>query len=53
MSLFAAISGGNDWMTYGQVLRDGPGEVYFLIFMLLGALRELAFRGKRHVGHAK
>jgi len=31
-ALWAAISGGNDWMYYGQLLRmNGDGEIYFLI----------------------
>lgn len=33
VTLFSAISGGNDWMNYGSVLRLGPGEVYFVIFV--------------------
>ena len=33
VSLFAAVSGGNDWMTYGVILRRGPGEIYFMIFV--------------------
>merc|ERR1712072_1479377 len=34
VSLFAAISGGNDWMTYGELLRQvGRGsQFYFMIF---------------------
>ena len=33
VSLFSAVSGGNDWMNYGSILRAGPGEVYFLVFV--------------------
>ncbi|CAE7291341.1 SCN4A [Symbiodinium natans] len=33
VSLFCSVSGGNDWMTYGEVLRLGPGEVYFTLFV--------------------
>eukprot|EP00929_Paragymnodinium_shiwhaense_P042708 TRINITY_DN22061_c0_g1_i1.p1 TRINITY_DN22061_c0_g1~~TRINITY_DN22061_c0_g1_i1.p1 ORF type:complete len:715 (+),score=195.15 TRINITY_DN22061_c0_g1_i1:224-2368(+) len=33
VSLWCAISGGNDWMLYGELLRALPhGEVYFLLF---------------------
>eukprot|EP00931_Biecheleriopsis_adriatica_P052993 TRINITY_DN30932_c0_g1_i1.p1 TRINITY_DN30932_c0_g1~~TRINITY_DN30932_c0_g1_i1.p1 ORF type:complete len:602 (-),score=120.26 TRINITY_DN30932_c0_g1_i1:131-1936(-) len=39
VSLFAAITGGNDWMTYGKVLMslshdegDPSGALYFIIF---------------------
>ncbi|CAK9012373.1 Sodium channel protein 1 brain (Sodium channel protein I brain) [Durusdinium trenchii] len=33
VSLFSAISGGNDWMFYGMMIRDGPGEIYFVVFL--------------------
>ncbi|CAE7937623.1 Cacna1e [Symbiodinium necroappetens] len=33
VSLFCSVSGGNDWMTYGETLRLGPGEVYFVLFV--------------------
>jgi len=34
ISLFCAISGGNDWMAYGQPLRTlGSGDVWFLVFI--------------------
>ncbi|CAE7631937.1 scn4aa [Symbiodinium necroappetens] len=39
VSLFSAVTGGNDWMMYGELLRnlkngehDITGELYFLIF---------------------
>jgi len=33
VSLFCAITGGNDWMAYGDLLRELPaGEMYFLLF---------------------
>lgn len=33
MSLWSAVSGGNDWMTYGEILRKLPsGEMYFMVF---------------------
>jgi len=33
MSLWSAVSGGNDWMTYGEILRQLPsGEIYFMVF---------------------
>eukprot|EP00929_Paragymnodinium_shiwhaense_P091728 TRINITY_DN51637_c0_g3_i1.p1 TRINITY_DN51637_c0_g3~~TRINITY_DN51637_c0_g3_i1.p1 ORF type:complete len:668 (+),score=91.53 TRINITY_DN51637_c0_g3_i1:70-2073(+) len=34
VSLLSAITGGNDWMVYGEKLRLlGPGDTYFMIFM--------------------
>lgn len=34
VSLFSAISGGNDWMYYGELLRSiGPGDTYLIIFI--------------------
>merc|ERR1712187_1051972 len=34
VSLFCAITGGNDWMAYGELLREIPhGEFYFLAFV--------------------
>jgi len=34
VSLFCAVTGGNDWMAYGELLRIvGDGEVYFLVFI--------------------
>jgi voltage-gated sodium channel len=32
VSLFCAVTGGNDWMMYGELLRH-LGEQYFLLFM--------------------
>jgi len=39
VSLFCAVTGGNDWMLYGEILRtlrndenDITGELYFLVF---------------------
>ncbi|CAE8586633.1 unnamed protein product [Polarella glacialis] len=33
ISLWSAVSGGNDWMSYGEVLRKlGLGDFYFLVF---------------------
>ncbi|CAJ1424955.1 unnamed protein product [Effrenium voratum] len=33
ISLWSAVSGGNDWMTYGELLRKVPmGDLYFAIF---------------------
>jgi len=34
VTLFSAVSGGNDWMFYGHILRNGPGEIYFLTFVI-------------------
>lgn len=34
VSLFSAVTGGNDWMQYGTLLRKvGKGETYFRIFI--------------------
>jgi len=37
VTLFSAVTGGNDWMGYGELLReigrDNGGETYFLIFL--------------------
>jgi len=34
VTLWCAVSGGNDWMTYGEQLRSLPsGELYFFIFL--------------------
>jgi len=34
VSLFCAVTGGNDWMAYGDLLRIvGNGEGYFLVFL--------------------
>lgn len=33
ISLWSAVSGGNDWMNYGELLRKVPtGDLYFAIF---------------------
>jgi voltage-gated sodium channel len=33
ISLWSAISGGNDWMSYGEPLREiGGSDIYFIIF---------------------
>eukprot|EP00927_Polykrikos_kofoidii_P049521 TRINITY_DN43572_c0_g1_i1.p1 TRINITY_DN43572_c0_g1~~TRINITY_DN43572_c0_g1_i1.p1 ORF type:complete len:601 (+),score=84.71 TRINITY_DN43572_c0_g1_i1:187-1989(+) len=42
--LFSAVTGGNDWMFYGELLRKLGGDLYFLLFgfyiafMLIGFL---------------
>jgi len=34
VSLYSAISGGNDWMAYGEILRHLEfGEMYFVLYM--------------------
>jgi len=38
ISLWSAVSGGNDWMTYGELLRKLVlGDLYFVIFMFFVA----------------
>merc|ERR1712100_853853 len=32
VTLFSAITGGNDWMAYGELLREHVGETYFVLF---------------------
>lgn len=34
VSLFSAITGGNDWMAYGEILRSlGSSDLYFMLFL--------------------